>query len=303
MLKNSGTKKIETERLILRKFKIDDVECFYNNIGNDNLIDKHVLWNKHKDKNETETLINKWIADYNNDFVYRWVVELKEINEVIGSISCHKIDPKNLTCEVGYSYCSKYWNKGYATEALKTVLDYLKEEKAFFDYWLFDKNCKIRVTSFFVFLEYILFNRKILGKYNSCLGKWLGVRHNGDIVQCNRYNKSYYGNINKIDKISDAFRSKGFNDILELAVQRRAKCAESCDVYDFCRGGCIVEASHEKGITELGGFSCVETREMYKYINTRINEIINNYSKYKDELNPTVVNCLEQYFAKVSIKV
>ncbi len=28
-------KKIETERLILRRFKIDDVECFYNNVGND----------------------------------------------------------------------------------------------------------------------------------------------------------------------------------------------------------------------------------------------------------------------------
>lgn len=183
------------------------------------------------------------------------------------------------------------------------IEDYLKEEKAFFDYWLFDKNCKIRVTSFFVFLEYILFNRKILGKYNSCLGKWLGIRHNGDIVQCNRYNKSYYGNINEVDKISEAFSSEGFNDILELAVKRRAKCLESCDVYDFCRGGCIVEASHEKGITELGGFSCVETREMYKYINSRINEIINDYSKYKDKLNPTVVNCIDQYFTKVGTKI
>lgn len=28
-------KKIETERLILRRFKIDDVECFYNNVRND----------------------------------------------------------------------------------------------------------------------------------------------------------------------------------------------------------------------------------------------------------------------------
>lgn len=28
-------KKIETERLILRRFKIDDVECFYHNVRND----------------------------------------------------------------------------------------------------------------------------------------------------------------------------------------------------------------------------------------------------------------------------
>lgn len=179
------------------------------------------------------------------------------------------------------------------------VNKYLKEEKALFDYWLFDKNCKIRVTSFFVFIEYILFDRKILEKYNSCLGKWLGIRYNGDIAQCNRYNNSYYGNINELEKINDAFSTEGFSKVLNLAVKRREKCMKSCDVYDFCRGGCIVEASHENGITELGGFSCIETREMYKYIYSKITEIKNNYSMYKDKLNPTVVNCFDQYFSKI----
>ena len=128
VLKNSGTKKIETDRLILRKFKKDDVEGFYNNVGSDDIVDKYVLWNKHKDKNETEELVNKWIESYSNDYVYHWVVELKDTKQVIGSIRCVKVDIKNLTCGLGYSYGSKFWNKGYATEALKAVLDYLKEE-------------------------------------------------------------------------------------------------------------------------------------------------------------------------------
>lgn len=35
---------------------------------------------------------------------------------------------KNHYCELGYCYGSKYWNKGYATEALKAVIDYLLDE-------------------------------------------------------------------------------------------------------------------------------------------------------------------------------
>ena len=35
MLKNSGTKIIKTERLVLRKFKMSDAEDFYNNVGSD----------------------------------------------------------------------------------------------------------------------------------------------------------------------------------------------------------------------------------------------------------------------------
>lgn len=227
---------------------------------------------------------------------------------VITSLNVHKmIENYKFFNEKGINYkFNHYINTTKDEIGNKLQLDineYLTEEKKLFDYWLYDKNCKIRLTSFFVFLEYILFNRKILGKYNSCLGKWIGIRYNGDIVQCNRYNQSFYGNINEVAKIDDAFNSVGFTKILELAVARRNKCAKFCDVYDFCRGGCIVEASHEKGITELNGFSCIETKEMYNYILKKINYVRDNYSTVKEQLNPTVVNCFNQYFEKIKEKV
>ncbi len=176
--------------------------------------------------------------------------------------------------------------------------EYVEAQKKLFDYWLYDRDCNIRVTSFFVYIEYLLFNRKLVGKYNSCLGKWVGVRSNGDIVQCNRYNKSYYGNISEVNRITDAFVSEGFKSVLAKAIARREKCMKMCNIYDFCQGGCIVEASHELGIETIGNFSCQETQLVFEFIKQRIESVLENYDEIKGKINPTLQNCIDQYLEK-----
>lgn len=122
-----GTKTLETNRLILRKFIIEDAEGMYNNWATDKECCKYLSWDVHKDINETKQILNKWVEEY-KDNSYHWVVELKETKEIIGSISIVKNHKKDLYCEIGYCYGSKYWNKGYATEALHIVIDYLLNE-------------------------------------------------------------------------------------------------------------------------------------------------------------------------------
>lgn len=131
MINNNGTKTIITERTILRKFKLEDASSFFENVGDDPEVSKYVVWNRHKNVEVTKKAITKWIENYENDNVYYWAVELKETNEVIGSISCVNIDLKNATCEMGYVYGSKFWNKGYATEVLNSILNYLMNEEGF----------------------------------------------------------------------------------------------------------------------------------------------------------------------------
>lgn len=131
MLNNKGTITITTERLILRKFNLNDIGDFYNNVGNDAEVSKYVVWNRHENINVTSEYINKCISDYEKDYVYNWVIELKDIHKVIGSISCVKVDVKNETCEVGYVLSSKYWNKGYMTETLKSVINYLMNDEGY----------------------------------------------------------------------------------------------------------------------------------------------------------------------------
>lgn len=180
-----------------------------------------------------------------------------------------------------------------------SIEEYLDEQQKLFDYWLADESCTIRVATFMVYIEYILFKRRMLGKYNSCLGRWLGVRYDGTIVQCNRYNNSNFGNINNIEKISDAFKSDNFINTVSKAVERRELCKKNCDTYEFCQGGCIVEASHELGIEKIHNFSCVETNKMYKYIKNKIDLLLEEYrNNTRISINPFVKECFRQFCEK-----
>lgn len=128
-MKFIGTKQIETERLILRKLTINDAEEAYNNWCSSYNVSKYVMWSKHESVDVTKKLYEVWEKEYEDLTTFRWIVELKETHELIGTID---VASKRFlpfgTCEIGYCYGEKYWGKGYGTEALKAVIKYLFEE-------------------------------------------------------------------------------------------------------------------------------------------------------------------------------
>lgn len=123
----NGTKLIETDRLILRKFKLSDTNDMFNNWASDKRVTKYLSWNAHESLAVSEKLINIWVSEY-NDNTYNWAIELKEINQVIGSISIVNLDELNKACEIGYCIGNKHWNKGIVTEAFSSIIDYLFNE-------------------------------------------------------------------------------------------------------------------------------------------------------------------------------
>ena len=127
-MKYIGTKDIETKRLHLRKIKIEDADIAYKNWCNSNVVDRYVLWTKHQSIDVTRNQYEKWIKEYDNLKTFRWIVEIKETKELIGTIDVSKSLINYGTCEIGYCYGEKYWNHGYGTEALKAVIKFLFEE-------------------------------------------------------------------------------------------------------------------------------------------------------------------------------
>lgn len=126
-MKNLGTKTLETERLILRKINENDYKSAFENWCNSDKVEKYVTWNKHRDPLETKDLYDKWILGY-DDTTYRWIIELKSNNDVIGTIDISKKFLSSSTCELGYCLSDKYWNLGIMTEAIKEVIRFLFEE-------------------------------------------------------------------------------------------------------------------------------------------------------------------------------
>lgn len=123
-----GTQRIETERLILRRFKEDDYKEVHKNWTTDSETCKYLSWDVHNNEEETREFINSSIARYEKEFWFDWVVVTKDKNELIGEISCVKFSERHRLCEIGYCYGSKFWNKGYGTEALKAVIKYMLEK-------------------------------------------------------------------------------------------------------------------------------------------------------------------------------
>jgi RimJ/RimL family protein N-acetyltransferase len=115
---------IETERLILRTWKEEDAETYFQ-INKDSKVIEFVLGLSTLDK------INDFIHAVNNHGDKHgytlWAACLKETGELIGSIGLHYIDWESHftpAVEVAWRLGSQYWGKGYATEGAKAALDY-----------------------------------------------------------------------------------------------------------------------------------------------------------------------------------
>ena len=123
-----GTKTIETERLILRRFKIEDANDMFNNWASDPEVTKYLTWPVHEDVSFTKTLLSRWIDQYEDGSYFNWAMELKESGAVIGNISVVHLDEKVDGAEMGYCMSRAFWGKELMPEALKAVMDFLFDE-------------------------------------------------------------------------------------------------------------------------------------------------------------------------------
>ncbi|MHC1719640.1 MAG: GNAT family N-acetyltransferase [Clostridiaceae bacterium] len=124
MITHVGTGKIETERLILRKFEYTDDEDMLKYWISDPKIQSLYSEPVYSTKEEVKELLDKYIGAYSKNDYYRWAVILKETNECIGQIAYFFVDNKNHFAEIEYCIGSLFQRKGFATEATKAIIQY-----------------------------------------------------------------------------------------------------------------------------------------------------------------------------------
>ena len=87
-MKHCGTKQLETERLILRRFRPEDAAAMYNNWASDDEVTKYLMWPTHSSIEVSQYVTNDWVNSYSKDDFYQWAIVPKENNDKpIGSIS------------------------------------------------------------------------------------------------------------------------------------------------------------------------------------------------------------------------
>ena len=126
---------LETERLILRRYKLEDIDAQYE-IITDKRLAKYIKFPNITKSEELECL-KDWINDADNSKYEKWMITLKDSGIAIGNISVNRIEKKHNYCNVGYVIRYDYWGNGYASEALKKVSDYLLDS----GYYLIECSC------------------------------------------------------------------------------------------------------------------------------------------------------------------
>ena len=125
---HKGTKYLETERLILRKFNVNDAQKMFDNWATNSNVTKFLTWQPHANVEITKAVLNDWISKYNEDNFYQWAIVIKDKNEPIGSLSVVRINEDVNETEIGYCIGEQWWRQGFTTEAFKRVIDFLFNE-------------------------------------------------------------------------------------------------------------------------------------------------------------------------------
>jgi len=127
-MKHLGTVAIETERLILRRFRAEDAHCAFRNWMSSGRVTEYLRWKPHSDEHVTEMVLQSWISRYVEPSFYQWTIELKSIGEPVGAIGVNETDDRCELVEIGYCLGEKWWHQGIMSEALAAVIRFFFEE-------------------------------------------------------------------------------------------------------------------------------------------------------------------------------
>ena len=125
-MKNCGTQRIETDRLILRRYVIEDADAMYKTWASDSEVTKFLTWQPHSSVEVSRSIIENWLKEYSDEKYYQWAIVLKANgNEPIGDISVGQMNEDISMVHIGYCLGRAWWRRGIMSEALKAVMDFM----------------------------------------------------------------------------------------------------------------------------------------------------------------------------------
>ena len=122
MLTGVGTRRIETERLVLRRFTYRDDLAMLRHWVADEQVQHLYLEPVYGTREAVKGLLDKYIGGYETPNYYRWAITLKGQDECIGQIAYFLVDEKNHLAEMEYCVGTAFQRRGIVTEAAKAVV-------------------------------------------------------------------------------------------------------------------------------------------------------------------------------------
>lgn len=114
---------LETENLILRQIKIDDVDMLFE-IRSNPVAMQFVGRPVAKSIDEVLNLYNTMQGNIEKNEAINWVIQYKNNTKLLGYIGFYRNNVENHRAEIGYTLHPNNFKKGIMNEAIKAVLHY-----------------------------------------------------------------------------------------------------------------------------------------------------------------------------------
>lgn len=123
-MNHRGTQRLETERLVLRRFVLEDADAMLRNWASDSEVTKYLTWPTHESIDDSWAILTDWTSHYDEDSFYQWAIVPKDLGEPIGSISVVGMNDDIDMVHIGYCIGRAWWHQGFMSEALQAVIDF-----------------------------------------------------------------------------------------------------------------------------------------------------------------------------------
>lgn len=120
------TPAIDTERLLLRRFSVDDAADVFHH-ARDPDVARLTSWDPHQSIEDTRRFLDWAEERYAESIGAPWAMVLRETGEVVGAFGLTVIWP-HLRGEIGYWIGRRYWRRGLTTEAGQAILRHVFDD-------------------------------------------------------------------------------------------------------------------------------------------------------------------------------
>ncbi|MEO8394611.1 MAG: GNAT family N-acetyltransferase [Chloroflexota bacterium] len=114
---------LETERLRLRPFTLDDVDAYYEVVSRDPDVMRYLPGGIPRQRSDSEWVITYFMRHAELHSFGVWGVEEKSSGRLIGHAGLEYI-PGAAEVEIAYTLAKACWGRGLATEAARAALSY-----------------------------------------------------------------------------------------------------------------------------------------------------------------------------------
>lgn len=111
--------RLETERLLLRQPRLNDVQAIFERYAADPEVTRYLGWPRHTAQAHTREFVDFSNAQWEKWHIGPLVAISREDGNLLGSAGLAMETPERA--QTGYVFARDAWGKGYATEALQAM--------------------------------------------------------------------------------------------------------------------------------------------------------------------------------------